>query len=128
MKVVKILHIEDNEDIAELFQEMIEILGHDYEFVTDGKEGVKRVTEGNFDLIFLDITMPRFSGFDVLYELLNHHHSGKIVVITASELSTSQTSELEELEVYETIKKPVILNSLSNLLDSFEKKMMDIQH
>ena len=117
---MKILQIEDNEAIIDSFGTILNFLGHEYESTMDGRKGVKMITEGKYDLIFLDLTMPEFSGIDVLHELLNYHHSGKVVVITANELESSQVNELFELEVHSIMQKPISLESFSRLLKSFE--------
>lgn len=116
---MKILQIEDNEAIIDSFATILRFLGHEYDSTMDGKKGVKMITENEYDLILLDLTMPEFSGLDVLHELLNYHHSGRIIVITANELSQSQIDELFELEAYSIMQKPVSLESFSRAIKSF---------
>ena len=115
---MKVLHIEDEEDILDAFGTIIEFLGHEYYSTTDGREGVKLITENEFDVILLDLTMPEFSGIDVLHELLNHSHSGKVIVLTANELERDMLLKLHELEVYSVLQKPVTLEKLSNAIKS----------
>ena len=99
---------------------ILRFLGHEYESTTDGRKAVEMITENNYDLIFLDLTMPEFSGIDVLHELLNYHHSGKIIVITANDLETNQVDELFDLEVYSIMQKPISLESFSRAIKSIE--------
>ena len=61
-----ILIIDDNEDILELFEQVLVDDGYSVSTATNGAEGVKLFKNDSFDLVITDINMPGMSGFDVL--------------------------------------------------------------
>lgn len=65
----KILLIEDDEAIAAIERDYLEIDGFEVEIAADGISGLKRGLEGNFDLILLDLMLPGMDGFSVCRRL-----------------------------------------------------------
>ena len=66
----KILIIEDEDSIAELERDYLEISGYDVQVVADGKEGLKVALEGDFDLFILDLMLPNMDGFEICKKIL----------------------------------------------------------
>jgi DNA-binding response OmpR family regulator len=60
------LIVEDDANIARMIQTTLEIGGYTSEVCTDGEEAVRRVLTGGFDLILLDVMLPKLDGFGVL--------------------------------------------------------------
>ncbi|GAI45288.1 unnamed protein product, partial [marine sediment metagenome] len=65
----KILIVEDDRDIALGLEEDLSRHGFQVETVGDGEKAVRRSIECNWDLIILDIMLPRKDGFEVCKEL-----------------------------------------------------------
>ena len=61
----RILIIEDEESIAELEKDYLELSGFDVETEERGATGLKRALTGNFDLIVLDLMLPGMDGFEI---------------------------------------------------------------
>lgn len=61
----KILIVEDEEEIAELEKDYLELSGFEVEIETDGESGLQRALEGNFDLYILDLMLPGTDGFEI---------------------------------------------------------------
>ncbi|CAM4286605.1 cAMP-binding domain of CRP or a regulatory subunit of cAMP-dependent protein kinases [Pedobacter westerhofensis] len=70
MSKIKILVIEDNDDIRESIVEILELAGYEVTEAGNGKEGVEMANANLPDLILCDIMMPELDGYGVLY-LLN---------------------------------------------------------
>ncbi|OPL07689.1 MAG: two-component system response regulator [delta proteobacterium ML8_F1] len=64
-----ILIVEDEEAIAELQRDYLEIEGYSVQIVTDGAEGLRQGLDGDFDLVILDLMLPGIDGFSVIREL-----------------------------------------------------------
>jgi len=62
----KILLIEDNQYIKELYTEVLQNSGYLVEIAEDGISGVKKVKKGGYDLILLDMVMPKSGGLEVI--------------------------------------------------------------
>lgn len=67
--MAKILLIEDDAAIAAIERDYLEIEGFEVEIVADGRLGLERGLEGNFDLILLDLMLPGMDGFAVCRKL-----------------------------------------------------------
>ena len=65
----KILIIEDEKMTAEAVKEALELNGMSAEIAEDGIRGIEMVKETEYDLILLDLKMPKHSGEDVLKEV-----------------------------------------------------------
>ena len=61
----RILIIEDEESIAELEKDYLELSGFDVEIENDGADGLERALSEDFDLIILDLMLPGMDGFEI---------------------------------------------------------------
>jgi len=61
----KILIIEDQQSIAELERDYLEIDGFQVDIKNNGKEGLAQALESDYDLILLDLMLPDMDGFDI---------------------------------------------------------------
>ena len=61
----KILVVEDEPDIQELLGAYLRDTGYDVEIVGDGVAALDRFQKGTFDLILLDLMLPKIDGFGV---------------------------------------------------------------
>lgn len=65
----RILIIEDDVFLREIYTEILIKEGYWVEAAEDGKKGVEKIKKGGWDLVLLDIIMPVMSGVEVLHEL-----------------------------------------------------------
>jgi len=65
----KILVVEDEEAIRMALGDRLQSEGYAVDFAIDGEQGFKKATQGGFDLIVLDIMMPKKNGFDVCRDI-----------------------------------------------------------
>ena len=61
----KILIVEDEESIAELEKDYLELSGFEVETERDGNSGLERALADNFDLLILDLMLPGADGFEI---------------------------------------------------------------
>lgn len=76
----KILIIEDEEAIAELEKDYLEISGFEVTIETDGSKGLHAALEKDYDLIILDLMLPGIDGFDICKQLRNEKNTPIIMV------------------------------------------------
>jgi len=83
MAAKKILIIEDDTYIRELYEDIFKEKGFVIDSAVDGEEGLVKIKGGAYNLILLDIMLPKVDGLGVLKELkhakINH---GPIVLLT----------------------------------------------
>ena len=81
----KVLVVDDDLFIRELYEEVLKDDGFEVESAVDGEEGLKKIQQGGFDLILLDVMMPKKDGLGVLSELAINKPSqpnGPILLLT----------------------------------------------
>ena len=97
--------------------------GHEVTVANGGKAGLALLENDIFDATILDISMPDFSGIDVVDAL---YESGRIkeqriVILTASAGSIEELEKLKEKGVREVLKKPLQLDTLISTLEAVSK-------
>jgi two-component system response regulator CpxR len=65
----QILLIDDDEELCELVSEYLSVEGFTVEAVHDGASGLEKASSGKYDLVTLDVMLPKMNGFDVLKNL-----------------------------------------------------------
>ncbi len=121
---MKILGIDDNEDILNLLNTVLTSKGHDFTQVGNGKEGIKLIEEQNFDAVLLDLAMPEFSGLDVVESLKksNKLKDQKIIIFTASSATDTEIDKLLQYDGVKTcIRKPVDIDLLISKVEAVVK-------
>jgi CheY-like chemotaxis protein len=61
----RVLIVEDDADTRQLMRLWLELDGHQVDEAQDGLEGLRAALQGAFDLAFIDLSLPRLSGYDV---------------------------------------------------------------
>ena len=119
--MMKLLLIDDSEDFTKTLYEGITPRGHQFLFSGDGRQGLKMIREGNFDVILLDVGMPYFSGLDIINELIKDGtiNSHNIVILTGSAMKNLELAQLVKKGVKGYIRKPVSIEDLMSELDRF---------
>ncbi len=117
---MKILGIDDNQDLLELCEVALSSGGHEYTAINNGKEGLQAIKDKKFDLVLLDLSMPDFSGEDVLDALVKEGimNKQKIIVFTASKATEKEFGPLLEKGIHSIITKPV---DIDNLIETIKK-------
>ena len=80
---MRILVVEDETRLARQIASALTEAGHDPTIVNDGEAALREATSTLFDLIVLDIILPRMDGFDVLRHLRSQHVSSRVLMLTA---------------------------------------------
>lgn len=92
----KILLVEDDEALAEVYKARLEIEGFETQWVENGELALTAAMTFKPDLILLDAMMPKISGFDVLDILRNTPETNNIHVIMLTALSQPKDKERAE--------------------------------
>ncbi|NBH83089.1 DNA-binding response regulator [bacterium C-53] len=100
----KILIVEDHPDIQELLSNFLHEAGYETVCADDGAKALALFSEEEFDLILLDIMLPRIDGFTVC-ELIRRQSQVPIIMLTALSGEAEQIRGLD-LKVDDYITKP----------------------
>ena len=112
------LVVDDNEDVRDVFTRLIERSGHVASVAADGVEALEALQAQTFDMMLLDLTMPRMSGIQVVRWLREHPDVApetRIVVISA--WAGEHRAVLQELGVTTVMQKPLRLQQLRELIE-----------
>jgi DNA-binding response OmpR family regulator len=92
---VRILIAEDSELNFEMLAECIGEGKHQLSWARDGEQAIAELGAGNFDLLLLDLHMPRVDGFTVLRSLQGRERTDmKVIVLTADDAVRQETMAL----------------------------------
>src|SRR5437016_4426983 len=81
----KILVLDDDLYIRELYEEVLKNEGYDVDSAVDGDEGLGKLQKGEYDLVLLDVMMPKLDGLGVLDALAKNPpaiKNGPIILLT----------------------------------------------
>jgi DNA-binding response OmpR family regulator len=107
----KILLVEDEPNMRIGLKDNMEFEGYDVEFANDGEEGLKKILENKYDLILLDVMLPKMSGFDVCKKVRQQNNLTPIILLTAKGEEVDKVLGLE-LGADDYVTKPFSLREL----------------
>lgn len=106
----KILLVEDDTTLAEVYRSRLELEGLETQLVTNGEDALSSIQEYKPDLVLLDAMMPKISGFDVLDIIRNTPATANTRVIMLTALSQPKDKErAENLGVDEYLVKSQVV-------------------
>lgn len=108
---MRILLVEDNEDLGEAIEKRLRNAGHSVEWVRDGDDAVESAESDDFDAVALDLMLPGRNGIDLIAELRRRRFSAPILVITARSEIDDKVSLLD-LGADDYLVKPFDLREL----------------
>jgi DNA-binding response OmpR family regulator len=122
--MAKILIVEDDEDIALGLEEDLARHGHEVETVTDGVRASERGRESHWDLIILDLLLPKKDGFEVCRELRGSGIKTPIIMLTAKTHEAEKVLGLE-LGADDYITKPFSPRELRARIQALLRRLAD---
>jgi PAS domain S-box-containing protein len=118
---INILLVEDNPVNRQVFKFYMDKLGYSFDFSENGRNAIDQVNKKNYDLIFMDIMMPKMNGMQAtkkIREILPENRQPFIVALTADAIIGKRELYLQEgFDDYCT--KPFNLNKLKQIINQF---------
>ena len=114
---LRFLVVDDNEDIRDVFCRLVERAGHEAATAYDGQDAVEVLERERFDVMLLDLTMPRMTGVEVVRWLRDRPDVApdlRIVVISA--WAGENRAVLQELGITTVMQKPLRIQQLTDLI------------
>jgi DNA-binding response OmpR family regulator len=112
----KILVVDDEPDLTMLCRLALEYHGFKVDSFNDPQEALSNYQPGYYDLVILDIKMPKMDGFLLYDEIKKKDHKAKVCFLTASELYYEQFRKREYNAIDKNlfIRKPIENEELIN--------------
>lgn len=115
---MNILVVDDTKNIRALLKKCLETEGHSVVSADNGRDALKLLREQAFDLAFLDIKMPEFSGTEVLREARGLGIGTPVVIITAY-ATVKNAVECTNLGAVAYLQKPFTAEKVKTVLREF---------
>lgn len=124
----RILIIEDEAKIARVLQLELEHEGYEVGWAKDGREGLELFTEQPWDIVLLDIMLPKLNGIEVLRRIRQSNQDIPVILLTARDTVPDKVSGFEH-GANDYVTKPFAIEELlariRNLLRIFQQKDQD---
>ncbi|MFW6042373.1 MAG: response regulator transcription factor [Chloroflexota bacterium] len=117
--MAKILIAEDDQDIRELVTITLQFNGHEVVSAVDGAQAVEKAESESFDLILMDVRMPRMTGYEACRLLREMESTREIPIIFLS--AKGQEAEIQaglQAGATQYILKPFAPDVLANRIES----------
>jgi DNA-binding response OmpR family regulator len=108
---MRILLVEDEAKVARFIQEGLKTEGYQVEIAADGTSGERKARTGDFDLILLDILLPKKNGFEVLQSLRREGIRTPVLMLTARSATEDIVQGLDH-GADDYLTKPFAFNEL----------------
>jgi DNA-binding response OmpR family regulator len=92
---MKVLLVEDEENVASFIKKGLRNEGFDIDIAYDGMMGWRLYDNNQYDIVILDINLPKINGFDLCREIKNMEKSQPILLLTALDSITDKESGFE---------------------------------
>lgn len=122
---IRLLVIDDELDITRTIKKELELLGvFSVDTFNDPVIGLSNFKAGTYDMLILDIRMPKMNGFELYREIIKKDSGARVCFITAFEINHNEFRKMfPSIDVNCFIKKPISVVGLASLV----KKTLDEQ-
>jgi DNA-binding response OmpR family regulator len=120
----RILVVDDEPDLTQVSTLALEYHGYKVDSFNDPQEALSKFKPGLYDLIILDIKMPKMDGFELYHEIKKKDNNAKVCFLTASELYYEEFRKKEycALDRNLFIQKPIDNEDLVKEINKMLKK------
>jgi DNA-binding NtrC family response regulator len=125
-----VLIIDDEQEIRESLEQILGLEGYRVASATTGQEGLRKVEEGVFDLVLLDISLPDRNGLEILKTLRHDTPDVGVIMITAydsSQMAFQASKEGAESYVTKPWDNDKLLLEIRNALDKSRLQVENVQ-
>ena len=121
---IRILAVDDEPDLTMLCRMSLEHYGFEVDTFNDPQEALSKFKPGSYDLVILDIKMPKMDGFELYHEIKKKDNNANICFLTASELYYEEFRKKEyyALDKSMFIRKPIDNEELVKEVNKMIKK------
>jgi two-component system, OmpR family, response regulator len=108
---MRVLLVEDDRMIGEAVEQALKDANYAVDWVQDGLTAINTIEQQSYDLVLLDLGLPRKNGFEVLQTIRAHGHSVSLLIITARDETQDRIHGLD-LGADDYVVKPFEMGEL----------------
>jgi DNA-binding NtrC family response regulator len=116
----KVIVVDDTKNIRTLLSKCLQMEKYEVKTASDGHEAVEMFSKESFDLAFLDIKMPFFSGTEVLKQIREMGIMTPVIIITAY-ATVKNAVECTRMGAVAYLQKPFSADKVRNILAELEE-------
>lgn len=124
--MIRVLLVEDDIDLGDLLKQYLEVKNFSVRRVFDGIEARKELKENVYDILILDVMMPREDGFELAEKLQKQHPQLPFIFLTARKLKEDIITGLK-LGADDYITKPFDVDELILRIQNILKRKQRIE-
>lgn len=114
-KDLKILVAEDNLINQQVAKAIFKNLGFEIDMAKNGNDVIAKISDNNYDVIFMDIMMPELDGMETTKKLRKQNHNLPIIALTA-DINKEVQDKMKEVGMNDFIAKPIRVDEIKRVL------------
>jgi len=118
---IKILFIEDDPNLSMILKDYLEMIGYTVDYAPDGEKGIELFSQNNYQIVILDIMMPKKDGFATAKEIRETDSIVPIIFLTAKNLKEDRIKGFQ-VGCDDFITKPFSTEELSLRIKAILKR------
>lgn len=125
---MKILIADDDEVVRFALEDILKEAGHEIDFAQDGVETLNQTKKNLYDLVLLDIEMPKISGYEVLKEIRANFPEMPVIFVSGKGVAKKVSRSIVQDKLTAFIEKPFVskqvLEIINKTIQLSSKKLM----
>jgi len=114
----RILVVDDQNDVADALVRLLVTLGYDAKAIYDGRQAVDQAAEFLPDMLFIDIGMPGFDGYQTVSRIRGHRECAHAIFVAVTGWTTNEDRQHAYANGFDLhVAKPMNMESLQGLLN-----------
>ncbi|MCA9783494.1 MAG: response regulator [Candidatus Cloacimonetes bacterium] len=122
----RVLVVDDEEDVRSVLVEILKAMGHEVDQADSGRGGVEKYRRYGYDVVFTDLGMPDFNGWDVanrIWRRAVEENAGVVLILVTGWGTQISQQELHEHHIHKVLAKPFKINEVKELIDQLPDRL-----
>jgi len=116
-KEQSVLIVDDNVAMSKTLSDILRMIGFNIHVAESGEEGIEKVKERSFDIILMDVKLPRMNGIDASKEIKKISPNTMVIIMTAY-TTEGLIKEAKNEGAFSILHKPFEINDMLTMMES----------
>jgi DNA-binding NtrC family response regulator len=121
MEAIRVLIVDDEEELASTLAERLVLRGFQVESATSGTEALKLARQSDFNVVIADVKMPGIDGLDLMAEIKRDDPELQVILITGHG-SVAEAERGKRAGAFEYVMKPIDIDALVEKIRNAARK------